>query len=332
MSTGAGKKRGARGGGPALDDEPDIIVLAEETGEPIDLGAPDVVDADPVIAEVEPPAPVVQEEDPFEPLRRGKSDAEAALAAAKARNAELEAIVAGAQADTQATELAIVKHAAQQARREAQEAAIAFAKAMKAEDFEAAGAAQVLINEKTADAREFEAAAGELERAPKQQQPKRQQAPAAPQDPVEQVAASLTPASGEWLRKNKGVAFKSQASWAKTIAAHHEAMEAGHQQDSPEYFQVLEKSLGIGQTEPKTTTTAPQRAPARRAPPMAAAPVSKGGAPAANTVTLSADERAAAKRMGMTAAKYGAYKKQATERANDPDYTGPKYSQHKMGR
>jgi hypothetical protein len=329
MTTGAGKKRGARGGGAALDDEPDIIVIAEETGEPIDLGTPEVVETDP---ETEEPAPTATEEDPFEPLRRGKSEAETALAAARARNAELEAIVAGNQADTQATELAIVKHAAVQARNEAKAAAVAFAKAMKDEDFEAAGAAQVLINEKTADAREFEAAAGEIERAAREPktQPKRQQP--APQDPIEQVAASLTPASGDWLRKNKAVAFKSQASWAKTIAAHHEAVEAGHQQDSPEYFQVLEKSLGIGQTEPRATTPAPARAPARRAPPMAAAPVSKGGAPTANTVTLSADERAAAKRMGMTPAKYGAYKKLATERANDPDYNGPKYSQHKMGR
>lgn len=313
---------------PAEDEDP--IRVEDEDGNQIDDNAH--VEVEPEIEEAEP-TPAARAEpaadDPFQVLQREADAAKAALAAERKRSADLEARVHTSGADIDATNAALLKHAAAAARGEVDAAEAAYATAMAAADYPAAAAAQRLLTEKIADAREYEAASVEFERVATERKatpPARTQpAPAAATDPAEAIIGQMTPASGAWLRKNKDVALKSQAAWSRTIAAHHSAIEAGHEVDSPAYFQFLEGDLKITGGRDPTPITKPTP---KRAPPMAAAPVNKG-TPAAGgvSVRLSMAERDAAKRMGMTVAKYASLKHKAHEAAKDPEYAGPRYSQ-----
>lgn len=318
-------RRGAR----EDDDEPDIEIQ-DEDGNVIDETAlfADEIDTDPALYEDPPASKAAPEPDAFEILQRESEAAKHALAAERTKVKDLEARVDAHGGDLDATNAALLKHAAAMARGEVEAAKAAYATAMAASDFAAAADAQTAIAEAVAQAREYEAAGVEFAREVEQRKkapPKREAAPAVSDDPAEQIISQMTPASGAWLRKNKAVAFKSQASWSRTIAAHHAAVEAGHEVDSPAYFQSLEAELNI--TEPTTTAKTTVKPPVKRAPPNAAAPVSRGTTGSAGSITLTADERKVAQRMGMSLAKYGSYKKKAQEAAKDPDYRGPLYSQ-----
>src|SRR3989304_5649939 len=199
---------------------------------------------------------------------------------------------------------------------------------MAAQDFEAAGEAQAQISEKTIEAREYETASAEHERevTARRAAPKTTQQPAPATDDDAKTRASLTPASAEWAIKNKAKVFASQSAWSSTIAAHHKAVEAGHEIDSSAYFAFLEGDLGI--KEPAAVTKTTQTKTVKRPPPVAAAPVNKGGTTAGGSVMLTKAERDSAARMGMSVTRYAANKKRALDAANDPDYKGPKYSQN----
>jgi hypothetical protein len=321
-------KRSARGGGMdvgADDQEPQIDIL-DDDGNPIsdDLPEPEIVTDEPAPAAADAPAG----DDAFAVLKREKDAADAALAAERAKTAALERRTAGSEADLDATNAALLKNAAAQARAGVEAAKQAYAAAMAKSDFEAAGTAQAQIAERVAEAREFEAAIIDFEGeiAAKRAAPKTQPKPtqAAPADPAEAIISQMTPASAEWLRKNKERALGSQAKWSRTIAAHHAAVEAGHEIDTPAYFQFLEQDLNIKAPAP-TSNTKPTP---KRAPPMAAAPVTRGSDTTGTRgqVKLSQAERDSAKRLGMTLAQYGAYKLKAEQGAADPDYKGPRYS------
>lgn len=83
----------------------------------------------------------------------------------------------------------------------------------------------------------------------------------APQDPVEQVIAGLSPASQQWARQNMDL-IRDEGNREKVVRAHFAALGEGIQQDTPEYFQFVEGKV---------------KAPAQRRGPIAAAPVSRGG-------------------------------------------------------
>ena len=86
---------------------------------------------------------------------------------------------------------------------------------------------------------------------------KRQEAPppSPPRDPVEALAATLTPKSAEWLRAHPSAAGQVN----KLAAAHQSAVELeGIPVESPEYFAFIEKKLGLGE---KKETHRGDRAP-----------------------------------------------------------------------
>ncbi len=303
------------------EDEPDLEVLDEETGNPIVEDAPITIEDEPA----DEPKPESAGDDAFEILKRGKAEADAALAAERRKSADLERRAATSETDLDSTNAALLKNAAAQARAQVQAAQNAYAAAMANSDFAAAGAAQAAIAERIAEAREFEAAIGEFEReiAERRAAPVVAKKADAPADPTEAIIAQMTPASATWLRANKDKTMSSPAKWSRTIAAHHAAVEAGHEVDSPEYFQFLETDMNI-KAAPVTTNSKPT---AKRAPPMAAAPVTRGATTGtAGSVTLSKAEREAAGRLRMSVTKYAKLKHQASEAAKDPDYSGPRYS------
>lgn len=122
-----------------------------------------------------------------------------------------------------------------------------------------------------------------------------------PSDPVEALAATLTPKSAAWVRAHPEFA-RTQQLYTKMVSASNFVLASGAAPESDDYFQKVEDMLGVGagrsvaqqhqhNTEP--TVEAPLSSASRPAAP-AAAPVSRGGggpgAPRPGTIRLSREQ------------------------------------------
>lgn len=313
-------------------DDEDLIIIDEESGEALtDAPAEDTTEPEVIAAETTPaPAAPAPETDAYEVLKRNFDALEAQRATDQARLAELEAARAGTEADQDATNAALLKAAGQAAKAELQAAKRVYAEAAAKGDHAAMADAQELIADKVLEARQYAAAEADWEASAAERKRARTAPAPKPQTPAEvpytaRVDAfidTLPPKVKEWAKANKDVAFGTEPSAERTQKleqAHYKALGEGYAVDSPEYIAVIDRTI-------KGTPQRAKPTPQRRAPPMASAPVNRGGTPPANTVTLSKAERDMATRLGMTPAKYGAYKRKAQAGAADPDYKGPRYS------
>lgn len=131
--------------------------------------------------------------------------------------------------------------------------------------------------------------------------------PAAP-DPVDAYIGQFSAASQAWLRDHKDCVTDPKMN-NKMIGAHHRAVAEGYKPDSNEYFDFMEKDIGLkvddaGEIEPEQRLQ-PQR---RAAPSLAARPSRQppaaNGRQAPREVRLTADEVAVAKENGLTPAEY----------------------------
>lgn len=83
-------------------------------------------------------------------------------------------------------------------------------------------------------------------------------------DLVEDMARSLTPESGAWVRAHPEYA-RDQRKTVAMIAAHNLAISAHDlKPDTPEYFAFVERTLGIGHSDAAPVRTTPAPAPAAR--------------------------------------------------------------------
>lgn len=133
------------------------------------------------------------------------------------------------------------------------------------------------------------------------------------QDPFEQYLNQFSRPTQEWLRDHPQT-VKDPRLNAKTIAAHHDAVAEGLIQDTPEYFEYIEEQVGFrkktADTEEydnladagngKEIPTKPYSAPPSRESPNATG----GKARSSRTVTLTPEQRAAAKASGISDAEY----------------------------
>lgn len=110
-------------------------------------------------------------------------------------------------------------------------------------------------------------------------------------DPVEAYVANRTPPTAKWLRAHPEF-VTDQRKNAKLTAAHYDADAAGITVDTPEYFEHVEKFIGIAKPNGKTPEPRTRRAT------VPAAPVNGGGGSAGSSsgseVRLSQREAAAA--------------------------------------
>ena len=182
---------------------------------------------------------------------------------------------------------------------------VALAEAMRAGDFDAAAELQSQMSDNAAKLLQLENGKAAMEAQPKPQAPKPVQL-----DPVEALAAQLTPRSATWVRAHPECA-RDPKLYAKMIAAHNIAVADGIAPDSDEYFQTVESVVFKKAPEPAPAeddddpmASAAKIAPARQAAPPAA-PVSRG-TPNGRGVRLSPAEREAAEMAGMTEQEYAA--------------------------
>jgi hypothetical protein len=109
------------------------------------------------------------------------------------------------------------------------------------------------------------------------QQPQPQQQPQVPTDPFERAIHGRSEPTKAFLRKHPDL-VRSDGSLKKIALDSHEgARDAGHQVDTPGYFQYIEQMLGGGQGAPAQGGRG--AAPPLARPPTMAAPVSHGASP-----------------------------------------------------
>lgn len=140
-----------------------------------------------------------------------------------------------------------------------------------------------------------------------QQQPQPQS-----MDPVEQVAATLSPRSAAWVRSHPEC-ITNQKMYYQMVGSHNLALSKGYAPDSDDYFDFIERELGFRnpqkrpdpvESEPIMSAAAAP-APKRNAPPAAPTTRNAGSSNAGgSTVRLTAEMREMAQMMGMTPEEY----------------------------
>jgi hypothetical protein len=179
-----------------------------------------------------------------------------------------------------------------------------YREAMSLGDYDRAADLQSEMSTNAAKLLQLEQGKQSLEAQPKQSAPQPYVA-----DPVEAMAAQLSPRSAAWVRAHPEYAT-DQRLFQKMLAAHNLAVADDIPVDSDDYFAEIENTLRI---KPSTqvnldndpTSSAAQVTQRRSAPP--AAPVSRSGTGTGsrpNVVRLNSDEREMAKMMGMTDQEY----------------------------
>ncbi len=179
-----------------------------------------------------------------------------------------------------------------------------YREAMSLGDYDRAADLQSEMSTNAAKLLQLEQGKQALESQPKQAAPQPYVA-----DPVEAMAAQLSPRSAAWVRAHPEYAT-DQRLFQKMLAAHNLAVADNIPVDSDEYFSEIETTLRIKPSaqvnlDDDPTSSAAQVTQRRTAPP--AAPVSRSGTGTGsrpNVVRLNSDEREMAKMMGMTDQEY----------------------------
>lgn len=332
------KRRGHRGNGRetygigAADAEPtereeDFVVVVDADGNPYDdtvnlaeeeIDIPGVTDRDPI----DEPA----DDDPLTVLQREKADLQRANQQQAAELAQTRQQAENLQKDNHATTKALFTTAIEQGKAGLKGAKAAYAEAMRQQDFEGAADAQEHIARFTQEIATLESAAKELPKDPPARQAPRQAAPPDFDAAVDQyISKQLTPAQQEFAKKHRAKIFTpdSDKNLQKVLALSNVAA-LEHGVDTPEFFAYIEREMKFSDDQKPAARVAPK--PGAKRPPIAAAPVQRGGARQTVQIELSAAERDAAKRLGMSPARYALNKKRALDGAKDPNYTGPRYS------
>ena len=317
------------------DGEDDIQIIAAETGKPVDdeVSDPEVIKTDPKT--VEPP-----EDDALAVLQRNYDALQAERTQERARVRELEAERGASEADTIATQRALLVAGESSAKQELAGAKQALAAARASGDVEAEANALELIAEKKFEALRYGEAKDDFERAVKakrsddkglKEAERKPVAPAGtPEAEIDKFIGTLTPATQAWAKKNRAHLFGDAKNTQQAFALHDVALAAGIVADTPEYFSYMNARMGYADEQPTVTKTTPaaRTTTQRRPPPVASAPVKRGTVSPAVSVSLTQEQRDMAAKLGMSLARYGRHLAKAEAGGKDPNYSGPRLSKH----
>jgi hypothetical protein len=254
---------------------------------------------------------IIEPEDGIAQVKKQLADEQAKRAAEERRRQVAEQDAAQArQAEAQARNAAQennllgVTTALQSAKQAVEVGQAQYAEALAAGDHQRAAAINTEISRNLVREQSLEQQKAQIEAAPKFQ-------PREAIDPVERLARTLSPRSAQWVRKHPEYVTDTRLN-RKMLAAHNLVEADGVELDSDQYFDSIERILGVqGQDGSKTveiTDEAPEVVVPRRSAP-ASAPVSRSGngtshGRTARTYTLTPAERDAARTCGMTDEEY----------------------------
>jgi hypothetical protein len=225
----------------------------------------------------------------IEDERRRRAAAERETARARMDADAARSQVATSNLETISTALASANAEVEAAKRE-------IVRAGQEGDYEAQGAAYERLAAAKALSLRYDEAKADLEsRRPDTTRHTPERVAEPKQDPVEAYISNRTERTASWLREHTDYITDSRKN-SKLTAAHYDATGEGLQPDTDEYFQHVERFLGLSGDEP-VKTEQPRVAPARRPTSPPRAPVTGASATnssAAAEVRLTAREAQAA--------------------------------------
>lgn len=261
-------------------------------------------------------AAVITPDEGLEKLKKQLDDERARADLAEHRAREATADAARAKSEVKGSQLETVKGAIAALNTANDALEKQSADLMSAQDFAGAAKIQREMGKNEAKLLQLDNAKTHLER-----QAKEPVAPA-PGDPVEDLAAQLTPRSAAWVRAHPEFA-RDNAKYAQMIDAHNLVTHRGIKSDTDAYFAAIEKVLeispvtkvtnGSGEGEGEHNETkiedpmSEAAKPAAKKAAPASAPVSRSGngtGTRTNVITLSPEEVEIAKLNGQTPEEY----------------------------
>ena len=246
----------------------------------------------------------VPPEDGIAELRKQLDNERAARADAERRANEFAQRAHSAQNEVEDTNLHLVNNAIDTVQRNNDALKMQYAEAMAIGDYTRAADINSIMTDNSSKLRDLENGRQAMQERPKAPPP-----PPIMVDPVEDLAARLSPRSAQWLRAHPECATDARL-FNKMVAAHQLVINDGIEADSDDYFAAVEDILKLDQRAPvnrggDAMADAAKVTKSRTSPP--AAPVSRSSSPAATrpgTVRLTQAEKEAAEMSGMTYADY----------------------------
>lgn len=313
------KKRGGRGADlyaarQTADITPTTDEIEELGGEPdpADLAEPeDIEDEEP--QELDPLDEPEDEEDEEPELTTMQRQ----LAALQTENATLKKRADDADVDTAISQHAVLNQALAGAKAREIAAEAAIAAASESGDHTAMARATKDLTKAVQDIDRFELAADEMTaEIEERKKPKLQTAAA---DPYVASIKAFSDPSKDWLIKNRRHIEGDAQAGRKAQGLALLAMSEGIAEDSPEFFDYLDKGMGFA-VAPKRNKPAPGR-------PQTGAPSgNRAGNGKVTEVVLSAAQRNAARSMGMTLKEYAKSVQEIQNNGKDPNRSGLRFS------
>lgn len=270
-------------------NDPEVVVVSDET--------PPTDAPDPMLALKELEKKLEREKKKAQKLEREREQAERSAHQARQEAGE--------------SRKHVMMAALSQTRMDAERLQNEFADAMSINDYAQVAKIQAEISQNTMRMSQFEQELESLKR----------QEPVQPQSgsQLDQIIKSVSSESARWLKQNREHLNDDRAI-RKMFRAHEDAVEDGIKPDSDEYFEYIEKRLGISEDQPESRQSKRQQVESSDDEPTSAAakPVTRSVSPPPapverygtrpTVVRLSSSEIEMAKMMGMTDKEYAAHK------------------------
>lgn len=270
------------------------------------------------VAEVETDAPATSDspvemspEDGIQQLKKQLAHEQQARAEAERQTRQANSQIRKAYGEVEDTNYQLVINAIDTVKGRAEALKAAYRDAMSVGDYDKVADLQEAMSINAVQHSELEKGRSAMESRIRQMQAEAQ----APEpvrkggDHIEQLAASVSPRSANWLRRNRE-AIPDERAMKKMFRAHEDAVDEGIEPDSDAYFNFIENRLGVSrqaETQESPLSSAATAAVPRRSSPPASAPVTRSGNGAGNrngTATLSAEEKETARSWGWTEKEY----------------------------
>lgn len=244
----------------------------------------------------------IEPEDGIETLKANLAKAKLDIEAEKAGRIEAEARAVRASGDVKDSNLHLVTNAIEMMKQSQGSLKTAYANALAEGDYEAAADSQFKMVENSTKLQTLEAGKQRLEAIP---------TPEPVADPVEALAQQLSGPAASWVRRHPEFA-RDPRQYQRMIGAHNLAIGNGMPADSAEYFEAVEKTLGVGggaapasASDGDATADAAKPTGGRQSsPPEAPVTRASNGGTRTQVVRLSPQEREMAEFMGMTDEDY----------------------------
>ena len=250
--------------------------------------------------ERERPAP----EEGIEALRAQLDQERRARVEAEQRAYQASDVAYRAQNESQENQMHLVSNAIETVRQNNEILKANYRAAMSVDDYDSAVEIQNDMATNAAKLLQLQQGRDALESQPRQSAPEPYHA-----DPVEALASQLTPRSADWIRRNQKFA-RDPKLYQRMLAAHSLAVTDDITPDSDEYFESIERTLGVQNQYSDRNSADPSddaaRIVQRRSSP-AAAPVTRSSSTNGSrptVVRLTSAEAEMASMMGMTEKEY----------------------------